>query len=130
MSEGQHRGKGPKGYKRSDERIKEDINDRLSDDPRIDASEIEVTVTNGEVTLSGTVENRQDRRHAEDLAEAVSGVSYVQNNLRVGQQSRSNARSEDVSFASTTNYAAGSSGLSANAGTTAGSNSRRQKDSS
>jgi len=79
----QHRGKGPKGYVRTDERIKEDVNDRLSDDPMLDASDIEVTVASGEITLNGFVTNRQDKRRAEDLAEAVSGVQNVQNNLRV-----------------------------------------------
>jgi osmotically-inducible protein OsmY len=80
-----HRGRGPKGYIRSDERIREDINDRLSDDAFLDATEIEVTVSNGEVTLSGTVENRIDKRRAEDLAEDISGVKNVQNQLRVQQ---------------------------------------------
>ncbi len=82
-SEGEHRGRGPSGYRRSDERIREDVNDRLSDDSWIDASHIEVQVSNGEVTLNGTVHDRRDKRHAEDLAERVSGVSHVQNNLRV-----------------------------------------------
>lgn len=79
----QHRGKGPKGYIRTDERIREDVNDRLSDDPMLDASDVEVTVASGEVTLNGLVTGRQDKRRAEDLAEAVSGVHNVQNNLRV-----------------------------------------------
>jgi len=79
----QYRGKGPKGYVRTDERIREDVNDRLSDDPMLDASDIEVTVESGEVTLNGFVNDRQDKRRAEDLAEAVSGVSHLQNNLRV-----------------------------------------------
>ena len=83
----EHRGRGPKGYKRSDERIKEDVNDRLSDDYYLDASDVEVTVTNTEVTLTGTVNNRNDKRRAEDLAESVSGVSNVENRLRVKQQS-------------------------------------------
>lgn len=78
-----HRGKGPRGYKRSDERIREDVSDRLSDDPRIDASEIDVTVESSEVTLAGEVSSKSARRHAEDCAEAVSGVVHVQNNLRV-----------------------------------------------
>jgi osmotically-inducible protein OsmY len=86
-----HRGRGPKGYTRSDERIKEDVNDRLSDDAFLDASEIEVMVSNGEVTLSGTVENRIDKRRAEDLAEDISGVSNVQNQLRVKQTTTTNA---------------------------------------
>jgi hypothetical protein len=55
---GEYRGKGPKGYTRSDERIKEDVNDRLSDDPQVDASDISVTVSGCEVTLTGTVSER------------------------------------------------------------------------
>ncbi len=79
----QYRGKGPKGYTRSDSRIQEDVSDRLSDDGALDASDIEVSVTNGEVQLSGFVESKWAKRRAEDLAENVSGVSYVQNNIRV-----------------------------------------------
>jgi len=82
-SYGMHRGRGPKNYKRSDDRIKEDVNDRLSDDPYLDASDVDVEVSNCEVTLTGTVESRQAKRHAEDLAESVSGVSNVENRIRV-----------------------------------------------
>ena len=82
---GQHRGRGPKGYQRSDARILEDVNDRLTEDPHLDASEIEVRVENREVTLTGTVNSRFEKRHAEDLAESVSGVTHVQNNLRIQQ---------------------------------------------
>ncbi len=80
---GQHRGKGPKGYTRSDDRIKEDINDRLSDDVFVDASSIDVTVDKGEVTLSGTVSTRSEKRRSEDIAEQVSGVKNVENRLRL-----------------------------------------------
>lgn len=78
-----HRGRGPKNYTRSDARILEDVNDILSDDGHIDASDIEVEVKDGEVTLSGTVSSRFAKRHAEDLAESASGVRNCQNNLRV-----------------------------------------------
>ena len=81
----EHRGRGPKGYRRSDERIKEDVNDRLSDDYYLDASDVEVAVSNTEVTLTGTVRNRNDKRRAEDLADSVSGVTNVENRLRVKQ---------------------------------------------
>jgi osmotically-inducible protein OsmY len=80
-----HRGRGPRNYTRSDDRIRDDVNDRLTDDPHIDASDIEVSVSNREVTLSGHVASRFEKRHAEDLAESVSGVAHVQNNLRVRQ---------------------------------------------
>lgn len=83
MGMGEHRGRGPKNYVRSDDRIREDVSDRLSDDSWLDASDIEVTVAKCEVTLSGLVHTRDDKRRAEDLAERVSGVRHVQNNLRV-----------------------------------------------
>jgi len=78
-----HRGRGPKNYTRSDERIREDISDRLSDNDYLDASDVEVNVQNSEVTLTGTVNSRREKRLAEDLAEAVSGVSNVENRIRV-----------------------------------------------
>ncbi len=78
-----HRGKGPKSYVRSDERIREDVSDRLRDDDHIDASDIEVTVSQSEVVLSGTVDSRFAKRHAEDLAESVAGVRNVENRIRV-----------------------------------------------
>lgn len=78
-----HRGMGPKGYKRSDERINEEVHERLTDDPWIDASNIRVEVKGGEVTLSGSVDNREAKHRAERLIEDISGVAHVQNNLRV-----------------------------------------------
>ena len=76
-------GRGPKDYTRSDDRIREDVCDRLSIDDDVDASEIQVRVENGEVTLVGTVQTRSMKHQAEDLAEAVPGVSDVHNQLRV-----------------------------------------------
>lgn len=87
MREGGHRGRGPSGYTRSDDRIKEDINDRLTDYDYIDASNINVEVQNGEVTLTGTVETRYEKRMAEDIAEDISGVKNVENRLRVNYSS-------------------------------------------
>lgn len=83
MPQGPHRGKGPKNYNRSIERIKEDASDRLMDDSLIDASNIDLDVKDGELILSGTVDTRFEKRRAEDLVENVSGVKNVQNNLRV-----------------------------------------------
>jgi hypothetical protein len=82
---GHYFGRGPKGYKRSDERIREDINEELTVHPDIDAFEIEVRVEGGEVTLTGVVEDRRSKRLAEDVAERSSGVTDVHNQLRVRQ---------------------------------------------
>lgn len=76
-------GRGPKGYTRTDDRIREDVCERLSQDDDVDASEIEVSVTDGEVTLRGTVVTRSMKHDAEDIAEKVSGVKDVHNELRV-----------------------------------------------
>src|SRR5207244_7295019 len=76
-------GRGPKGYRRSDERIREDVSDRLLTHPDIDASEIEVTVKNGIITLSGTVEDRHEKRLADYIAEDAVGVDDVDNRLKV-----------------------------------------------
>ena len=78
-----HRGVGPKGYKRSDERISEEVHERLTEDPWVDASNVHVEVKGGEVTLSGQVDNRESKHRAERLIEDISGVGHVQNNLRV-----------------------------------------------
>jgi osmotically-inducible protein OsmY len=78
-----YRGRGPKNYARSEDRIREDVCDRLTDDGAIDASDIDVSVSGTEVTLAGTVSSRYQRRRAELCAEGVSGVSHVQNNMRV-----------------------------------------------
>lgn len=77
---------GPKSYSRSKERIIEDINEALTKHPEVDATHIEVSCENGEVTLKGTVNERQEKRRAEEIAEEVSGVKEVRNELRVGSQ--------------------------------------------
>jgi CBS domain-containing protein len=124
IESGEHRGRGPKNYQRSDERIGEELNERLTDDARLDASEIDVRVENREVTLTGTVRDRDEKRRAEDIAESVSGVSHVQNDLRVGGHERVH---HDVSQGS----AAADITEPPGAGTTAGSRaSGRERQSS
>ncbi|MFB9991376.1 BON domain-containing protein [Deinococcus oregonensis] len=80
-----HRGKGPKGYQRNDDRIREEVNDALEDDHGVDASNIEVQVQGGEVTLTGTVTDRQQKRRAEEAIEHLRGVRDVHNQLRMAQ---------------------------------------------
>jgi osmotically-inducible protein OsmY len=88
------RGSMPKGYARSDERIKEDICERLTEDPYIDASEITIEVTAGVVTLEGVIEDRSQKHRAEDLVDATSGVKDVHNRLNVSRRSESSTGSQ------------------------------------
>ena len=74
-------GIGPKGYRRSDTSIREDVCEALANCPDIDASDVEVTVRGSEVTLEGEVENRHMKRLSEDIAMNLNGVREVHNRL-------------------------------------------------
>ena len=78
-----HRGKGPRSYRRSDERIQEEICEHLTLHPLIDASLMDVRVHNGEVTLHGEVFDRRMKYAAEDVVDEVFGVTEINNQLRV-----------------------------------------------
>ncbi|HEX9305524.1 MAG TPA: BON domain-containing protein [Thermoanaerobaculia bacterium] len=106
---GRFTGRGPKGYVRSDERIREDVSDRLEQHGEIDATEIEIRVSNGEVTLEGVVEDRRMKRMAEDLVENCPGVKQVHNRLRV---QGSNAQSISNRQSTTTSGSSGSTSRS------------------
>jgi len=82
-------GRGPQGYKRSDNRIMEDINEAMTRDHDLDASNISVEVKDGEVILKGTVSDRESKRRAEEIAESCSGVRDVQNQIRFNRESSS-----------------------------------------
>lgn len=83
---GPYTGVGPKGYRRKDERILDEINDRLTRHGQIDASNIRAEVREGEVTLNGAVRSRREKHIAEYVAESVAGVMNVQNNLRIERE--------------------------------------------
>lgn len=77
------RGVGPKGYRRADARITEDLCEQLMHDDAIDARELTVRVEDGVVTLEGTVDQRWVKYRVEDLAEQCAGVRDVDNRVRV-----------------------------------------------
>jgi hypothetical protein len=90
-----HAGRGSKNYKRSDERIEEDVHEALMRDAGVDATDIDVSVSNGEVTLSGEVDTRQARRRAEECIEGISGVRDIHNNLKARHGFAGNQSSSD-----------------------------------
>ncbi|HYK43017.1 MAG TPA: BON domain-containing protein [Thermoanaerobaculia bacterium] len=79
-------GRGPRGGGRSDQRIREDVSDRLMEDEWIDASDIEVLVERGVVTLQGTAPDRETKRRAERVVESCRGVREVDNRIRVASR--------------------------------------------
>jgi osmotically-inducible protein OsmY len=83
---GGYRGRGPKNWRPSDERIRDTVNELLTDHDGIDATEVEVTVENGEITLNGTVGSRWEKRLADDIAHSCRGVNDVHNRLRIADR--------------------------------------------
>lgn len=78
-------GKGPKGYQRPDARIYEDVCEALLNDPQVDASDIEIEVHSGIVTLRGSVESRRMKREVEICIEHVAGLRDIFNLLNLYQ---------------------------------------------
>jgi osmotically-inducible protein OsmY len=81
---GVHAGKGPRGYCRGDVRLYDEVCDKLERDGDLDASDIEVTVKEGEVVLAGSVCDETARHRAEAVAAGCTGVREVRNRLRCG----------------------------------------------
>lgn len=123
-----YRGMGPRGYMRSDERLCEDINERLTDDDHIDASEISVDVKDGVVTLSGEVEQRRLKHRIEDMVERCHGVQDIRNEIRVKRGNEgAGSRSGGSSAGSSTR--SGSTAASATGVTGQGSGASGQRSS-
>jgi hypothetical protein len=74
---------GPKGYQRSDERLCEDISERLMQAEHIDSSDVSVEVKGAKVVLEGTVPSRHMKHAIEDLVDACPGVQDIDNRIRV-----------------------------------------------
>lgn len=83
---GPHKGKGPKGYKRPDDRIHDEICERLTRHPAIDATLVDVQVERGNVTMSGEVSDRRMKYLCEDVVDEVTGVKEIHNSLRVTRE--------------------------------------------
>ena len=90
-----HRGRGPRNYRRSDARIYEDLNERLAADPQLDADDITVEVSDGVVTLSGTVQERWMKHRAEDLADSCRHVQDIHNHIRVARNGSDSSQRTD-----------------------------------
>lgn len=77
------RSRAPRAYVRSDERIRDDVYDRLCGETGADATNVTISVSEGDVWIDGSVPDREDKRRIELVAESVLGVRDVRNRLRV-----------------------------------------------
>jgi osmotically-inducible protein OsmY len=76
-------GQGAQFHRRSDDKIYEEIWELLTNNADLDASEVDLHVEGGEVTLTGTVDSRDAKWLTEDLVNSVTGVREVNNRLKV-----------------------------------------------
>jgi BON domain-containing protein len=83
FDQGPFAGRGPRGYRRSDQAIFEEVCERLTAHGYIDATEIDVDVKQGIVTLTGIAPDRRQKRLAEQTIENIAGVQDVSNQVRL-----------------------------------------------
>jgi osmotically-inducible protein OsmY len=123
---GQFYGYGPKGYRRSDDRVKDEVSDNLMRAGQLDASDIEVMVSDGIVKLAGWVPDKWSKRAAEDIAESTMGVGDVDNQLQVAALSQGTGRGRTTSSdtARPTTQSTGRTGTTSKRSSGSGSSSR------
>lgn len=94
---------GPKGYTRSDDRLREDISERLMMADSVDSSDVTVSVKDAKVTLEGRVPDRRMKHAIEDLVDNCPGVQDIDNRIRVGRQATTPTTSTTGSTGATGN---------------------------
>jgi len=122
-----YRGFGPQTYQRSDDRIRDDVCERLTDDARIDASNVTIDVNQGAVTLSGTVPERYMRYAAEDLVDDAMGVESINNQLRVQARGTQSSGMQSSGTQSSGMQSSGDTSMASGSRATAPSEMEKQK---
>jgi hypothetical protein len=114
---------GPKGYQRSDERLKEDISERLMESHSIDSSDVSLEVRGARVVLEGTVPSRHMKHAIEDLVDACPGVQDIDNRVRVANTNlRQGLGTQSQSLTGTGSGTGSGVGTTSGAGALSGSN--------
>ena len=75
--------RGQWARRRPDDTLAQEIREILANDPELDATEVEIEVEGGAVTLSGVVDESDAKLLAEELVETLPGVREVHNRIRV-----------------------------------------------
>ena len=103
LEPGLYSGFGPK-YDSAGDPIGQEVASRLTQHGQVDASNVEITVVNGDVLLEGTVADEATKRMVAEAIETVPGVKQVENTLQVqtvqtgaAQNSGEQGKGEDMS---------------------------------
>ena len=84
---------------KTDVQLKQDIEQELSWDPKVNAAQIGVSVDHGAVSLLGTVDTYAQKWAAEDATKRVSGVRTVAHDLTVKVRSEHVRSDSDIAGA-------------------------------
>jgi osmotically-inducible protein OsmY len=68
---------------KTNEELQKDVQNAIKWEPLLNAAEIGVTVKDGVVTLTGTVNNYAKKREAENAAKSVAGVKVVAEDIQI-----------------------------------------------
>lgn len=98
--------RGPKGYVRSDEHVRDDVCERLYRSHRVDVSDVSVQVSSGTVSLQGSVCERRMKHDIEDIVEHCFGVRDIDNRIRVNRGSLESWEHADAAAPAATTPAA------------------------
>ncbi len=80
---------------KNDAQLAKDVKLALSMDPVVEKYQVDISVVNGVVYLSGWVDSFYERIQAESVASRVKGVLEVDNNLQVASRWRSKTEKSD-----------------------------------
>lgn len=84
---------------KSDKQLQQDVMDDLRWDPSIDASKVGVAVTNGVITLTGSVPSYFQKQNTERVVKRVAGVRAVANDIEVRLPNSTERNDSDVAQA-------------------------------
>lgn len=84
---------------KSDKQLQQDVMDDLRWDPSLDASKVGVAVTNGVVTLTGSVPSYFQKQNTERVAKRVAGVRAVANDIEVRLPNMTERNDSDIAQA-------------------------------
>jgi hypothetical protein len=121
------RGNPFKGFKKSDQRLTEDLGEALMDDG-IDCGNVEVQIKDGVVTLTGEVNDRTDKYRIEQIAADMTGVSDVENQIRLAKRGSREESSSGSGRQSDTSSSYGQSGTSSSGSSASTGSSKSQSE--
>lgn len=78
-----------KGRIYSDTGLEQVVMELLQTSKKLDASQISVMALNGDITLSGTVKDEEQKNAAGSIAQLIHGVGHIRNDITIKSNEQS-----------------------------------------